>query len=813
MVKHIDLVSYLLTAAAAAAALPSALVSQSDVFLAKRAVLPAATFAPGPTAGRQLTGPVNGVQVPFVGQQPVQGFSSIAELCDGTFLVMCDNGFGSLENSADFVLRVYRIRPRFKTPFGGRGTIDVLSFLELSDPEHHIPFAITNHFSRDRKLTGADFDIESMIVANDGSLWFGDEFGPFLLHTDRCGRLIEAPIALPDFDNPGQDVRSPQSPRSEEASAVRVMNAMREHARNNGNDQAPVFSPWHVMLDDQNPNTFVDNRRNPPAGSGLTPANSDIFDVASMQAAGYPVVVWTVDDSARMTELMRLHVDGIISDRPDLLYAAVAAFDANGDHIPGDWLLPDGRIDRSKFDAQGHRGGRDLRPENTIPAFEVALDNLMTTLEMDCGVTRDRVAVLDHDPLVNSHKVRRADGRPYGPTDEVRLRDLSLRQIQRDYIADRLFRGPTQQNDPSLSPVSVAFTASIGLPHLYSMPSLQQVFDFVGFYADYYTAGAGAGHPQAQVRARNAREVRFDIETKINPRREFRDRTFGPATFARILGHTITHNGMTARADIQSFDFRSLLEVHERFPRIRTICLFGDFPIHADPTIPGSDDGTNLQTEGTSNTPWLAGMSWPYRATRDQVPFRAARSGGFEGMARSPNGRKLYPLLERPLAGGTPHTLLIHEFDLRTRSYTGVRWNYPLDTRGSNIGDFTMFSNNRGLVIERDNSQGSLGGFKSIFEIEMPAPGGNARKVQEIDLLNIRDPFGVSLPASAGDTGLGDPFAMPFVTIEDVVVFDDWTIGVLNDNNFPFSVGRHVGSGAPDDNEFVVLRLSQRLGR
>jgi glycerophosphoryl diester phosphodiesterase len=36
---------------------------------------------------------------------------------------------------------------------------------------------------------------------------------------------------------------------------------------------------------------------------------------------------------------------------------------------------------------------------------------------------------------------------------------------------------------------------------------------------------------------------------------------------------------------------------------------------------------------------------------------------------------------------------------------------------------------------------------------------------------------------------------------------------VLNDDNFAFSIGRHVGSGAPDDNEFVVLRLGQPLGR
>jgi len=37
-------------------------------------------------------------------------------------------------------------------------------------------------------------------------------------------------------------------------------------------------------------------------------------------------------------------------------------------------------------------------------------------------------------------------------------------------------------------------------------------------------------------------------------------------------------------------------------------------------------------------------------------------------------------------------------------------------------------------------------------------------------------------------------------------------LGVLNDNNFPFSVGRHVGAGQPDDNEFIVVELDRPLG-
>src|SRR5262245_59660095 len=182
------------------------------------------------------------------------------------------------------------------------------------------------------------------------------------------------------------------------------MNAVRAHAQAHGAKYTPVLSPWDPMLDDQNANTFVDNRKAPPTGSGLAPASSEIHNVASLHTAGFDVVPYTIDDSARMTELLKLGVDGIISDRSDLLYEA---FDANGDGTPGDYIGPDGLIDRTKVDAQGHRGSRDLRPENTLPAFEAGLDNLVTTLETDVGVTRDGVTIHDHDPYLSSLRCRR----------------------------------------------------------------------------------------------------------------------------------------------------------------------------------------------------------------------------------------------------------------------------------------------------------------------------------------------------------------------------------------------------------------------
>ncbi len=170
-------------------------------------------------------------------------------------------------------------------------------------------------------------------------------------------------------------------------------------------------------------------------------------------------------------------------------------------------------------------------------------------------------------------------------------------------------------------------------------------------------------------------------------------RTVGPLKFASALANVIVANKLEERADIQSFDFRTLLVIQKKYPVIRTVYLFGDSPIYPnDPTNPNSNDGTNLQDENGTNTPWLAGLFWPYRVTQLDHPFRAQRSGGFEGMALSLDRKTLLPLLEKPLVEGELNTLLIHPFDLTTKSYIGTQYKYLLDPRGRAIGDFIMYT-------------------------------------------------------------------------------------------------------------------------
>jgi glycerophosphoryl diester phosphodiesterase len=162
------------------------------------ASLPADTFASGPTSGATITG-TNGRTVPF-SSQPVQGFSAV-QFADnsGNYWFMPDNGYGTKSNSADFLLRIYQVNPSFQG-LGGDGTVKVNNFIQLSDPDKKSGFSIVNNNTTDRFLTGADFDIESFNIAADGSIWIGEEFGPYSLHFDSTGKLLEAPVATPNYN-------------------------------------------------------------------------------------------------------------------------------------------------------------------------------------------------------------------------------------------------------------------------------------------------------------------------------------------------------------------------------------------------------------------------------------------------------------------------------------------------------------------------------------------------------------------------------------------------------------------------------------
>jgi len=200
-------------------------VSQAATLTAY-AELPADTFRPGPSSGHFIKA-ANGRHPPFLAQQPVQGFSALIKAENDSYFVLSDNGFGSRDNSSDYLLSIYRIDPDFRTASGGSGTIRVNGVIQLSDPGFYLPYPIARNVAdtgpQQRLLTGADLDPESFRKVADGSFWIGEEFNPSLLHFSANGLLLAPPFRLTGLnsvDNPGGEKANLPRSRGFEGMAI-----------------------------------------------------------------------------------------------------------------------------------------------------------------------------------------------------------------------------------------------------------------------------------------------------------------------------------------------------------------------------------------------------------------------------------------------------------------------------------------------------------------------------------------------------------------------------------------------------------------
>ncbi len=187
------------------------------------------------------------------------------------------------------------------------------------------------------------------------------------------------------------------------------------------------------------------------------------------------------------------------------------------------------------FDLQGHRGARGLRPENSIPAFEHALELGVTTLEMDVVVSADGQVVLSHDPWFNSDICTTPEGQPV-PHDsdrEYRLRGFTYAEIARYDCGSRGNpRFPEQQR----------------------MKVSKPLLDSVLKMAEAYPRPAGHA-------------IRYNIEIKSSPARDSVFTPLPPA-YARALYDVLARHNVLARTTVQSFDPRALEAMREIDPTV-----------------------------------------------------------------------------------------------------------------------------------------------------------------------------------------------------------------------------------------------------
>ncbi len=173
----------------------------------------------------------------------------------------------------------------------------------------------------------------------------------------------------------------------------------------------------------------------------------------------------------------------------------------------------------------GHRGARARRPENTIPAFQYAIQEGVDALELDMAVTKDNAIVISHDPILHPPVCS-------GPEESAVIHELTLAEVRRwDCGKVQNPRFPTQMAIPGTR-----------------MPKLDEVFQL-----------APLG------------KFDFNIETK-----SFVDKpqyTPSPEEFVKLVLKEIRKYKLDQRIILQSFDFRTLVAMRKLAPKIRLSAL------------------------------------------------------------------------------------------------------------------------------------------------------------------------------------------------------------------------------------------------
>ncbi len=193
-----------------------------------------------------------------------------------------------------------------------------------------------------------------------------------------------------------------------------------------------------------------------------------------------------------------------------------------------------------QLDIQGHRGARGLMPENTIPAFEKALDLGVTTLELDVVISKDNQVVVSHEPFMNHLITSDIDGNMISEDTE---RSYNIYTMSYDSIRLYDCGSIKHPNFPSQKKVKV------------SKPLLSDVIDM------------------AEARSNNT--IKYNIEIKSKP--EF-DGIYSPHIdiYTDLVLKLIKSKGITSRTTLQSFDTRTLEYIYSKTRRVEIALLVDD---------------------------------------------------------------------------------------------------------------------------------------------------------------------------------------------------------------------------------------------
>lgn len=172
---------------------------------------------------------------------------------------------------------------------------------------------------------------------------------------------------------------------------------------------------------------------------------------------------------------------------------------------------------------QGHRGCRGLYPENSLPAFQHALEMGVTVLEMDVCLSADGHVYVSHEPYLNPLYASFPDGKP--------VTDASINLYQKTYAKIKSFDVGSRGNKlfPEQSRVSAY------------KPLLSEVLALGEAFA-----------------SKSGRPVYYNIEIKSEPSEYGKSQPATVKEFADRVWSVISKHISPSSLILQSFDFAVL---------------------------------------------------------------------------------------------------------------------------------------------------------------------------------------------------------------------------------------------------------------
>lgn len=226
------------------------------------------------------------------------------------------------------------------------------------------------------------------------------------------------------------------------------------------------------------------------------------------------------------------------------------------------------------FDFEAHRGGRDARPENTLYAYAYAMEMGATTIECDMQLTKDDRIVMSHNPILNHNLTKNENGK-YVEDGKYDIRNMTLAEIQKFDVGTMDPNSGEYYEGHGRTQVSVPGAR---------IPTLDEVFELIKEYGDD--------------------KVIINAETKSYPdplSGAAYENNVDPIRFVKVFNEVVKKYNMEDRVLLQSFDWRTLIEMKKINPKIKLVALWQEQPSWGP-------DALSLRAYEEGKSPWLGGL-------------------------------------------------------------------------------------------------------------------------------------------------------------------------------------------------------------